>query len=720
MRESDDADLTRGFAPVGGAPFEGAVHAVIAASWQGSVGDVTDAAACAGAVGAGKMLKGDMEESGKAGKYDLLAVIGRGAAGVVYEGRDPVLARKVAIKMLPLAGQDEESREQYTRFQQEAQAAGRLHHPNIVAVYDYGETASHAFIVMEYLSGGSLKARLERERPLSAKLVLHVMTGLLAGLQHSHSHGVVHRDIKPANVVFGEGDDPKLTDFGIARLESSSLTVAGSVLGTPAYMSPEQVLGEPADVRSDIYSAGVILYEMLSGQRPFEGAASSIMHKIVHLPPPELSKLPISVPPHFDAVVARALAKSPQDRYQTAEEFSRALHEEDRTLPLRTRVDAAAVVARPVQPVGQPAGRPVVGTEQDGGGAARAAGQPAARRAPVLAGVAALAALAIAGGVGWSMLGGPASPARHADAGGTARIPPPPVEAMPPKAASLTPITPVEPAHTAEPPPAAQATAPPLIPVTPPAPPAEPAPPPAVEATRPAVPVDPAAALRLRVAGPIAAMPCSLIRAEFTDNRGVSLTGVTGLGDTSAMMAEGALRGALGQTTDIGAVTSNIERIDGPFCAPLDTLRPLADGAAAADSAVQLGAALTGGGVIRLTVTMPNFPAILRIDRFTADGAVVHLVAPAPDAAVSAPGEVVAPNATAANATAWIIPRSDGPSVIAAIASAAPLPLDRRPSREPAVAYLSDLTAAITKAHESGRISATAQVMSGSAGTQPR
>jgi serine/threonine-protein kinase len=229
-----------------------------------------------------------MEENGKAGKYDIRTVIGRGAAGVVYEGWDPVLERKVAIKTLPLDVHDEEAREQYTRFQQEAQAAARLHHPNIVSVFDYGETATHAFIVMEFLGGGSLKSRLERKDRMSLVEVVRVMRGVLAGLYHSHAHGVVHRDVKPANIVFDDAGEVKITDFGIARLENSKLTLDGALLGTPAYMSPEQVLGETADVRSDIYSAGVILYELLTGQRPFEGTASSNNHKKLHSPPPRV------------------------------------------------------------------------------------------------------------------------------------------------------------------------------------------------------------------------------------------------------------------------------------------------------------------------------------------------------------------------------------------------------------------------------------------------
>lgn len=266
-----------------------------------------------------------MQLPDKFGKYEVQGIIGRGGAGTVYLGRDPVLARSVAIKVIPLEIVDDYGREQYARFKREAQAVGRMQHGHIVAVYDYGETDRHAYIVMELLEGGSLKARMEQGRSLPLAEVERIMQGLLDALRHSHQNGVVHRDIKPANVVFNKAGDPKITDFGIARLDSGAMTVLGATLGTPAYMSPEQVNGDTADARSDLYSAGVMLFEMLSGRKPFEGSAVSVMHKIIAAPVPPLTELPPPVRREFDAFLGRAMAKAADDRFQSAADMWQAL-----------------------------------------------------------------------------------------------------------------------------------------------------------------------------------------------------------------------------------------------------------------------------------------------------------------------------------------------------------------------------------------------------------
>src|SRR5690242_18394225 len=254
-----------------------------------------------------------METIEALGKYEIRRALGRGAMGTVYEGWDPIIARRVAIKTvkLPAGADDTETREALTRFRHEAQAAGRLTHPNIVSVFDYGETDDLAYIVMEFVDGPTLKSLLDKGERFELHAALAIMHDVLAGLAFSHGHGVVHRDVKPANVMLTSDGQAKLTDFGIARIESSSMTQAGTVLGTPAYMSPEQFTGQVVDARTDIYSAGVLLYQLLTGERPFDGSMSAIMHKALNTEPPLPSQLNVASPPPFDAVVRRAMAKHP-------------------------------------------------------------------------------------------------------------------------------------------------------------------------------------------------------------------------------------------------------------------------------------------------------------------------------------------------------------------------------------------------------------------------
>ena len=262
----------------------------------------------------------------KLGKYDIRSVLGRGAMGTVYEGWDPVIARRVAIKTVRLPEDaDSEEREQLNRFQQEAQAAGRLHHPNIVGVFDYAETGELAYIVMEFAAGRTLKAMLEGGAPPTLAEVGPLMDGLLSGLEYSHENQVIHRDIKPANILVTEAGALKIADFGIARIGSSTMTQAGTIMGTPAYMSPEQFQGVSIDTRTDIYSAGVVLFQLLTGRRPFEGNMASIMHDVLTSPPPVPSAIAPAVPPAVDAVVAKAMARKPADRFPTAGAFNQAL-----------------------------------------------------------------------------------------------------------------------------------------------------------------------------------------------------------------------------------------------------------------------------------------------------------------------------------------------------------------------------------------------------------
>lgn len=259
------------------------------------------------------------------GKYRLDSVLGRGAMGVVYRAYDPLIERTLALKtVLRQHGDPEQTRELLQRFRKEAQAAGRLMHPNIVAVYEYGESEELAFIAMEFVDGRPLSA-LAAAGPASLPQVLAWMGDLLAALAYSHAHGVVHRDIKPANLLVTREGRIKVGDFGIARIESSTLTQTGAMLGTPSYMAPEQFRGERIDGRSDLFSAGVLLYQLLTGERPFTGTTATVMQQILSHTPPPPSSLNPALPPALDAVVLRALAKRQDERFPDAAAFRAAL-----------------------------------------------------------------------------------------------------------------------------------------------------------------------------------------------------------------------------------------------------------------------------------------------------------------------------------------------------------------------------------------------------------
>jgi serine/threonine-protein kinase len=262
----------------------------------------------------------------KLGKYEIRRELGRGAMGVVYEGWDAGIGRGVALKTVRKDQLDgAEAEELLSRFKREAQAAGRLNHPGIVAVYEYGEDDGTAFIAMEYVEGRELKDVFDKNERYPLPEVVRIMSQLLEAIGHAHANGIVHRDIKPANVFLLKDGRPKVGDFGIARMESSNLTQAGSVLGTPAYMSPEQFMGQTVDGRSDLFSAGVILYQFLTGEKPFTGQLTTIMHKVLKEEPTAPSELNVQVPPGFDSLIRKALAKRPDQRFQNAQEFIAAL-----------------------------------------------------------------------------------------------------------------------------------------------------------------------------------------------------------------------------------------------------------------------------------------------------------------------------------------------------------------------------------------------------------
>lgn len=263
------------------------------------------------------------------GRYEIVSAIGKGAMGVVYRAVDPMLQRTVAVKTVNLFLDEEELAEYEARFYQEAKAAGRLNHPNIVTIYDVGKEGQVAYMAMEFLEGKELKALLADKKPLALATALDIAAQVADGLAYAHENDIVHRDIKPANIMILKSGLAKIMDFGIARMRTSEVrTQTGVLLGSPPYMSPEQVLGRRADHRSDIFSLGIVLYQMLTGERPFTGTEmSAIMYNVVHLSPRAPSQLNPEVPDILNFVVAKALAKAPDARYQDTRDFANDLRE---------------------------------------------------------------------------------------------------------------------------------------------------------------------------------------------------------------------------------------------------------------------------------------------------------------------------------------------------------------------------------------------------------
>jgi serine/threonine-protein kinase len=260
------------------------------------------------------------------GKYRIDGILGKGAMGVVYKAFDPYIERVVALKTIRKElFSDSQQEELIGRFKNEAQAAGRLQHPNIVTVYDYGEDSESAYIAMEYVEGTPLNALMTPSKPTAPSHATAWMRDLLLALEYAHSRGVVHRDIKPANLLITPAAQVKVSDFGIARIESSTLTQTGSMVGTPSYMSPEQFRGEIVDGRSDVFSAGILLYQMLTGVRPFVGSASVVMQQILNEHPAPPSQLLPALGTGYDSILARAMAKAPAERIQSARAFLDAL-----------------------------------------------------------------------------------------------------------------------------------------------------------------------------------------------------------------------------------------------------------------------------------------------------------------------------------------------------------------------------------------------------------
>jgi serine/threonine-protein kinase len=716
-----------------------------------------------------------METIESLGKYEIKRTLGRGAMGIVYEGWDPIIARRVAIKTvkLPENADDPETEEALARFRREAQAAGRLTHPNIVGVFDYGETNDLAYIVMEFVDGPPLKSLLDKEERFALTDAVRVMEDLLAGLQFSHERGVVHRDIKPANVMLTSLGQVKIADFGIARIESSSMTQAGTLLGTPAYMSPEQFMGQVVDARTDIYSSGVLLYQLLTGERPFEGGLSAIMHKALNTEPPVPSQLSVTAPPALDAVVRRAMAKRPEDRFASANAFAEAVRTalaNPVSVAEPESEDEATMVASPPPTV--PATAPPASVREARPATAIPSSAVVARTvarssAPMVL-IAALVLLAILGGGGWWFL------LRSPSSEKTVEVTAPPVtpaappviaSATPPPASQSPPAAPVQP-----PPPAASQPVPPQVATNPPQPPAassqpsassqppassqptvtpaeqsppptsqpvQPAPtattqppqqPPAATPTQQATQPPPAtkpdtqqvaiaglAALRGRVADWANSQRCALLGGNLGDGGTVDMSGLAGSQSIDT------LRQGASAIVPPGQVDWRVHGVDQVFCPALNALHPFVPAFASTGGAhlnLQMAdghSALHDGEQVRVRLVMPDFASKLRVDYLVHDGTVGHLYPQIADPALQitadAPRTFTPDETVNLSHPSWTITPPYGTDMIIAIASSQPL-FDRpRPSNgETADVYLRALQTALERAHQRGDAIAAAAI----------
>jgi len=286
------------------------------------------------------------------GRYKVISEIGQGAMGTVYKAVDPIIDRTVAIKTINLNLSRQELEEYEARFQQEIKAAGRLNHPNIVTIYDVGKTDAVAYMAMEFLEGQELKDIIAAGKLLPVDQVVDITSQVADGLWFAHQQSIVHRDVKPSNIMVLKGNIAKITDFGIARLPNSAVkTMTGLILGSPRYMSPEQVIGKTIDARSDIFSLGVVLYEALTGVAPFDGDnVNAIMYATVNTTPAAPSTHNRAVSAMLDLIIAKAMAKVLDDRYQTVKELADDLREVRRQIDSTRPAAALKATSAPPPP----------------------------------------------------------------------------------------------------------------------------------------------------------------------------------------------------------------------------------------------------------------------------------------------------------------------------------------------------------------------------------
>jgi len=275
-----------------------------------------------------------MDTPKKIGRYEILEELGHGAMGTVYRAKDPAMDRVVALKtIIALVLSSDQGSDFRERFYREARAAGALAHPGIVPVFDVGEHEGLPFLVMEFISGKTLADAVKKGERMTLDRVCEIGQKIAEALGYAHQHGVVHRDIKPANILLTSKEAhgierPKITDFGVAKLAAGHTTLTGQILGTPAFMPPEQFTGAPIDGRADVFSLGVVLYWMATGEQPFPGESiTAVSYKVVHTEPVPPRKLNPSIPLKLESIILKCLAKNPDERYQTGEDLARDLGE---------------------------------------------------------------------------------------------------------------------------------------------------------------------------------------------------------------------------------------------------------------------------------------------------------------------------------------------------------------------------------------------------------
>lgn len=635
------------------------------------------------------------------GKYELRRELGRGAAGIVYEGWDPDLARAVAIKTVRLPPvEDEEAEEQLARFRQEAQAAAQLSHPNIVQVYDRGRVDDLAFIVMEFVEGGSLKQLLGPGQALPPAEAIRVIREVLSGLAASHARGIVHRDIKPENIMLRDGQ-VKIADFGIARMSSSRLTQDGTVMGTPLYMSPEQCRGETVDMRTDLWSTGVMLYQALTGRRPFEGSGfAAIMNKVLNTEPPPPSELcpPGLVPPALDRAVMKALDKrlTQDGRFATAQAFSQALEGALAGSGPLAGADEGTQVIRPGDR--EPEGTRVILPTQRPAATAVPAPPPAPPPVRVPApeprrsvlpwvGAAAVLLLLAGGGGGWWWLHQPPSDTVDSTTGGATTGG---ATTTGPAGTGSTDTGPATTGSTATGPTATgPATTEPtttgpagptvasvnITPVVPPAP-----PPPSLSDLR----------------AQLAAADCTLVNGSLEANN-VLLYGIAAADRLSPIMETyRSLHDAAPPGGSYQFAVQQFARVPA-YCTALDIIRPFASPIGSTHRGLVLqmdtrGVVLRDKSPYSLAVTMPDFPGLLQIDYFSGAD-VEHLglwLPPQPGKPVSL-ATALRLGAGERTVVYQNVATDPGTDMVIAIAARERLFAQPRPQTEPAAPYLEAL-----------------------------